>query len=124
MLAPFSQAKSHSRFCSQQRWASSLEICCRELPAPSLQSSRICMLRGPEKGLKQVPHITWSVAEHAWRQSRAALHSGSFTHANIWGPQFLIMRAMVNGPDALKLSKRSTCEGSAGSPSVTTFPDK
>ena len=79
---------------------------------------------GPEKQCKQDACVTWSVAEHAWRQSRAALHSGSFTHAKIWGPQFLIMRAMVNGPDALKLSKRSTCKGSVGSPSATPLPDR
>ena len=73
-----------------------------------------CMLQVLRKGGEQDAHITWSVAEHAWRQSRAALHSGSFTHAKIWGPQLLIMRAIVSGPDALKLSKRSTCRGSAG----------
>ena len=57
-----------------------------------------------------LPSITWSVGEQAWRQSRAALHSGSFTQAKIWGPQCLIMRATARGPEALKLSKRSTCK--------------
>ena len=60
---------------------------------------------GPQQG----QGITWSVGEQAWRQSKAALHSGSFTQAKICGPHFLIMRATVKGPDALRLSKRSTC---------------
>ena len=52
---------------------------------------------------------TWSVGEQACRQSSAALHSGSFTHAKISGPQFLIILAIVRGPEALSASKLFTC---------------
>ena len=58
--------------------------------------------------------VTWSVGEQASRQSSAALQSLSPTHAKICGPHLLIMRAMVSGPDALRLSSRFTCTCASG----------
>lgn len=40
---------------------------------------------------------TWSVGSQAWRQPRAALQSGSLTHAKICGPHFCTIRKMVAG---------------------------
>ena len=37
----------------------------------------------------------WSVGSQAWRQSSAALHVGSVTHANICGPHLLTMFTSV-----------------------------
>lgn len=47
---------------------------------------------------------TWSVGSQAWRQSRAALQSGSLTQAKICGPHFCTIRTTVP----------MSCDGSTG----------
>ena len=77
--------------------------------------------RGPE-ALKLSKRSTCKTPDLPQHQARAALHSGLFTQAEIWGLQCRIMRAPARGPEALRLSKRSTY-GTLGGPPQHLYND-